>query len=295
MQQTSLPSKQFLIRGGIAIGIVSLILIFQTDWFWGLFGKKAPRIDPNQTIGQTIAKDSNGNGIPDWEERLFGLDPTELYTGDMSNKEIIENKKKALGLNADGDEGPLNESDRIARQLFSIGVSLGQEGASLNDIGAAGSALAESYEFKQITNRYQYADLKKVNTNKQNLQTYQAKIASVLETYDTSGADFTTFATAVDQGDLSGINLTELKNTAANYKRAAETLAATPVPIGAALYHLNIINGLYGISESFTLLADTESNPLTALNGLAIYREYSLTLETAVLDLSFFLTDYGIL
>ncbi|MBY0329001.1 hypothetical protein K2Q02_02830, partial [Patescibacteria group bacterium] len=77
MQKPSLPSKQFLIRGGIATGIVTLILIVQTEWFLGLFNKKPQQIDPNITIGDAIAKDSNGNGIPDWEERRLGQDSSQ--------------------------------------------------------------------------------------------------------------------------------------------------------------------------------------------------------------------------
>ncbi len=39
MTQAFRPSKQFLIRGGMATLIVAIILIVQTDWFRALFNK----------------------------------------------------------------------------------------------------------------------------------------------------------------------------------------------------------------------------------------------------------------
>src|SRR5690348_17285703 len=99
MKEEFRPSKQFLIRGGIATGIVALILIVQTDWFRALFNKPPlPPTTSDKTVGEFIAKDSNGNGIADWEEKLWGLDPTALYTNGVPNKQIIEEKKHALGV-----------------------------------------------------------------------------------------------------------------------------------------------------------------------------------------------------
>jgi len=292
MQKSSLPSKQFLIRGGIATVIVAIILIVQTEWFLALFNKKPKQIDPNLTIGDAIAKDSNSNGIPDWEERLWGLDPTELYTGDMSNKEIIDNKKRALGLTIEGEED-LNETDRLARQLFSISASLGQEGASLDDMGNAGAALGNSIEVAYVGNHYSRSDLKTTSTTAAALRAYQQKSSTILKKYAVAQTDFNSIIAAVETGDYS--NLSGLTVTAVNYRTISKELAAIPTPIGIAQYHLDIINGLYGMAESFQYIVQLESNAVVGLNGLAIYKEYSTKLDLAALDLNYFLTDYGIL
>lgn len=293
MQQTSLPSKQFLIRGGIAIGIVSLILIFQTDWFWGLFGKKAPRIDPEQTIGQTVGKDSNGNGIPDWEERLFGLDPTVLYTGDMSNKEIIENKKKALGLNANGDEGPLNESDRIARQLFSIGISLGQEGASLDDIGAAGDALGASTSEIYVANHYTFKNIKTTTTTKASLLAYQNKVESAISRFSTIEVDTQNNLNEIENGDYEAVPKVTIPLK--QYQTISQEIAAIPVPVPLAQHHLNLINAIYGMGESLSYLALFDNDPIVGLKGLSLYRDFSFKYDMAVDELGTLLLEYGIL
>lgn len=292
MQYSSLPSKQFLIRGSIAIGIVALILIVQTAWFRGLFGKKPLTLDPDSTVGEILAKDSNGNGIPDWEERLWGLDPTELYTGDMSNREIIENKKRALGLTVDGDEN-LNDTDKLARQLFSISTSLGQEGASLDDIGGAGAALGASVDVKSVTDHYFYKDIKTVATTKTSLTNYQQKFLTITKKYATEQVDIEEVLIAIDTGDYSG--LSQITQTAVSYKAYSKELATIAIPIGVAQFHLTIINGLYGMAESFKYLADLEENPILGFKGLAIYKQYSMSYEIAGEDLNLYLIEYGIL
>lgn len=292
MQQTGLPSKKFLIRGGIAIGIVAIILIVQTQWFLALFNKKPRPIDPNLTIGGAVAKDSNGNGIPDWEERLWGLDPTELYTGDMSNREIIENKKRALGLTVEGDE-ELNETDRLARQLFSIGSSLGQEGASLTNIGSAGEALGQSVEVQTVTDNYYFADLKTTPTTRSSVTSYQKRLTTTIGKYKSNDINLKIVLSALETGDYS--KLPQLKQTAITYRALAQELSSMTAPIGVAQYHLDMMNGFYGQATAFDLLAQLDENGIVGLNGLAIYKEYSVKLDSALFDINQYIIEYGIL
>ena len=293
MQKSGLPSKQFLIRGGIATGIVALILIVQTDWFLGLFGKKASRLDPDATVGDVVSKDSNGNGIPDWEERLWGLNPNELYTGDMSNREIIDNKKRALGLTPDQEDENLTETDRLARQLFSISTSLGQEGVDNEGISGAASSLADSIDLKNVTDKYFFKDITTVATTSTSLRAYQTKIGAILANYDDETADIFVVITGVETGDFSG--LPQLKTSAATYKKLANELKALSIPAGVAQYHLDIINGLYGMAESFLYLTKIEEDGISGINGIMIYREYSIRFDSALYDISEYLTEYGIL
>ena len=72
MEHTNAPSKQFLIRGGIAIAIIAIVLVVQTNWFHNLF-HKTKKTDPSAlestSINDITSKDTNGNGVPDWEEK----------------------------------------------------------------------------------------------------------------------------------------------------------------------------------------------------------------------------------
>jgi hypothetical protein len=292
--QSYKPSKAFLIRGGVATGVILLILIFQTNWFTSLFNKK-PKLpltqNTNETIGGLVAKDTNGNGIPDWEEKLWGLDPTVLYTDGVSNKQIIEQKKKDLGI-VDTDKTQENETDLLAKQLFSITTAAGS-GSQNTDFRAIGTDLGKSIKLKQVTNHYSLKDVKTVKTSTVSLQNYYKIVNKITSQYknETDGMDI--IVGALETGDYS--SLPKLKDTALIYTKLSKELQNVLVPIGVSDYHLALINGFYGMAQSFNYIVEIEDNGVNALAGIAIYKTYSESLDQASIDLNDYFIDYGII
>ncbi len=289
------PSKKFLVRGGIAAGIIVLALIFQTDWFRALFNKE-PKPDlaiGNETIGGLLVKDTNGNGIPDWEESLWGLDPTTLYTNGVSNKAIIEQKKKDLGI-TDTNEGPLNETDALAQQLFSITGAISQ--SDQNGDGAlanVGTDLGNSIKFKQISNHYSLQNIKTTKTTTATINTYYNAVTKVIDQYKTEVAATDILVPALETGDFS--ELPKLQETATSYIKFSKNLQAITVPTGIAAQHLALTNGFYGMAQSFEYILEIEDNGVNALAGIAIYKNYAARVDQALIELDDYFVNYGIL
>jgi hypothetical protein len=289
------PSKQFLIRGGIAIGIIAVILVVQTNWFYNIFHKtpKSDKIDLTKTsIGDFTSKDSNGNGIPDWQERLWGLDPTVLYTDGKSNEEIIKEKKLALGIK--DTTGPANETDAIAQKLFSITTALSQND-NIDDSTLQGVAdqLGSSVNVDSISNKYSLKDIKTVPTNTVSLKAYYKAFQATMAKYDLNQNDTAIIVQATETGDYS--QLSQLDASAQVYNSLSSDLAAIKVPVGVAQYHLDIINSFSGVASSFTYLQQMEDNGTQALVGVALYKVYNTRGQNALYDLNIYLTKYGIL
>lgn len=293
MEPTTRPSKQFIKRGALALGIVALVLIVQTNWFRALVGKKPRPVVETMTVGEIIEEDSNGNGIPNWEEKLWGLDPTTLYTNGVSNKEIIEGKRTALGIQS-MSEADLDDTDRIARQLFTLTSALGQseevDSATLQSIAAT---LGNSVDIKAVTNHYSLKDIQTTQTTLPNLQAYTATLKKVLAKYDTNTPDIEILATALQNEDPS--TLPELAQTATTYQKLAKELVAMKVPLGLAQDHLMLTNSFAGIATSFIYMTELNDNSLKALVGVAIYKNYSTKLTAATGNINSYLTQYGIL
>lgn len=292
----SRPSKQFIIRGSVATAIVAVILIAQTAWFQKIFHKKesTPSQETLLTVGDIVTKDSNGNSIPDWEEKLWGLDPTVLYTNGIPNSQIIENKKQALGVTDSTNQEPMNETDRLSRELFTLATALGQseevDSATLEQIAAA---FGSSIDTDRIENTYSLKDVQTIKTTSQSLTTYTTTLKKILARYDKNQADIDVVVQALETGDET--NLPQLATTTTTYRALAKELSALPTPIGLAGYHLDILNALAGIADSFTYIQELPENGVGALIGIASYREYSTKLDTAVLNMGQYLSDYGIL
>jgi len=291
----TLPSRAFLKRGGIATGIIALILIVQTPWFQSLFSKKDKKgvaINQNSTIGEVVSKDSNGNGIPDWQERLWGLDPTVATTNGVSNKTIIEQKRKSLQGQSLGEEN-LNETDIIAQQLYGVTSALGQSGINDTSLSSIGADLGKSIDLKQPVNKYSAQDLSTTKTTASSLRSYYNTVSSIVSKYDDDTEEISLIISALETEDFS--RLSELTQKSIDYKNLSKQLKAIKVPIGVSAYHLNIINGLYGIAESFDYISKLEDNGISALAGISSYKNYSLLIDQTLINMSEYFIDYGII
>lgn len=294
MSESFRPSKRFLIRGAVATGIVAAILIVQTDWFRALFNKPPlPPIVSDKTVGEFIAKDSNGNGIADWEEKLWGLDPTALYTNGVPNKTVIEQKKMSLGMPPEGTE-PENETDALARELLTITAALGQSGEfSDDDLASVGARLAESVEFQQYTNHYSLKDLRTVPTTSASLQNYYNDLSALTTRYRSTTSEIDILVSALETGNTATIaGLAPMKTS---YQQYASGLVAMSVPIGIQREHLEIANSIYGFSVAVDYLMELETNGANALAGVALYKISDARLAAASEALRAYLVRYGIL
>ncbi len=292
------PSKQFLIRGAIAIGIIAIVLIVQTNWFHALIHRKKTVIAPAPiTLGGLVTKDSNGNGIPDWEEELWGLDPTVLYTNGKSNAEIIKEKQEALGVNGAATSAPTDQTDAIAQELFSITTALSQN-QNIDDTTLQNIAdqLGSSVNVASISNKYSLSNIHTVATTPKSLAAYYTSLNSIVtkaEAVDTSEPDIPTIVQAAETGDYS--QLPELLQTGTVYTGIAQKLSVLPTPIGVAQYQLDIINSFAGMSTSFTYLEQMQANSTQAVVGVALYKVYSNRGSLAFINLNQYLVKYGIL
>ncbi len=293
MEPSSRPSKQFIIRGSIATGIVAIILIVQTAWFRALFNK-APLvpINPNETVGDLITRDTNENNIPDWEEKLWGLDPTVLYTDGVPNAEIIAEKKKALGVIPSGM--PENETDALARELLTITSALGQSGELSDEaLAQVGAQLAESVEFQQYENHFSLKDVRTVQTNSTSLTNYYNSFGAIARKYAASASEIDIIAKALENGDFS--NLSQLENIESQYEQYAKEAIALSVPVGVQLIHLEMVNSIYGFSIATGFMRELSTNGANALAGIALYKINDARFTNASEALRTYLTRYGIL
>lgn len=288
------PSKQFIMRGSIAIGIVGIALVVQTNWFRRLINKNdAAPVAPSTTVGDILDQDSNSNGITDWEEKLWGLDPTVLYTNGVPNRQIIEEKKRSLGVSP-VDTSTMNETDKLSRELFTLATALGQSGDVDNQtLSQIAGGFGSSIDTNLVRNTYSAKDIQTIKTTAQSLTTYTNSLKAVLKKYDKGQAEVDVIVNAVQNGDESG--LAELETTSTLYRSLAKELIGLKVPIGVAPYHLTIANSVSGVADSFDYIQQLSDNGLSALVGLAIYKQYTLAFDQATIDMRDYLTEYGIL
>lgn len=266
-----LPSPNFRKMIGILLLVVLVIL--------GI--SKIPKIikkgeDSKQKpiatlgVGELVETDTDGDGLKDWEEPLWGMDPENRDTnGDgVSDGEEISKIKDSLGssagLSATGDID-LTQTETFSQQLFSLIAAL-QENGELTDQSEE-SIIAEIGAFIQDSPQgtvYYMKDIKTVPDTSANAIAYIKAVDSAFIKYPIEPLDFILFDTVVTTPNTKLVN-SELKEVSDKYKSLANTLLATPVVVGESAVHLALLNSIVSASEMFGNISRYAIDPIPAL------------------------------
>jgi len=276
MQQNFLPSKQFMIRVLIiiilAVGVFSVYKIIQ-------YFKNKPEKDGSIKIVTAVKKvqnDGNDNGIPDWEERLWGLDPDK---DGPENKEYIIAKRKALNPNADlsgyGAE-PVSENENLTREFFAVLMSLQQTGElDDNAIQAISSTYSQKIEAEPIADVYTMDMLKIMPDTPENTEKYYKNLQNLIIKYQDRdiGSELGLIVQAIAYNDPQVLRA--VQTIAIAYREFGQELLKIPTTDFLSPVHLDLANNYERNALSLyntTLLFD---DPITAMKGIINYKKYN--------------------
>lgn len=226
------------------------------------------------TVGDLQKKDSNKNGIPDWEERLYGLDP--FGNGDSNKASILDKKAKlreATGANSDIDPAMNNNTGKFSREFLSIVLSLQQSGAlNQNAVNDIAKSVGEELIPSEIKDYVKKSDLKIVRNSDITIDAYYEQMIQLVQNDKQAaqiGMELDMLADGLNTGSSSMfVGLDEISS---NYKSIANKFKDVPVPEKLAGNHLALVNSLYNISASLEMIKKLDSDPVVALQGFYVY------------------------
>src|SRR3989338_949734 len=141
MQEDNPPKKFALIVVAVFGAVLAIFLLS-----YSIKNRQTAQIPQQQAVKDTatketlnslVVKDSDEDGIPDWEEPLWGTDPTKKDSDDngIEDKVEIDAKKATLTENgADSSTEELNETQKFARDFLTVFMALKQSGNLSQDI-----------------------------------------------------------------------------------------------------------------------------------------------------------------
>ncbi len=300
-----LPSKKFLFKALASIGALGLIIYlvkFPPHVNWGRTAgvpiAKVLAVDPNITVNGLVDTDSNGNGIPDWKEALYGLDPTKPTTGGISNKSIIEARQAAAntgsaGAGASSESTATDDTDQFTRQFFSTIISLKQSGA-LNEAALANLGASFSDAIlggATLSTTYTKADLTIVSDTKTKETAYRTSLGALAKKYTDRnfGTEMKAVADALATGDprpLSGLPL-----IAADYTSLARDLKNVSVPSPLATSHLALVNSYQNLGETTLAMDAILDNPIIGMRGVLLYKQALDAVKKSNDDIQFYFSQ----
>lgn len=257
------------------------------------------------------AKDTDSDGLPDWEEALYGTDPA---TADSKHLGMTDGEAVAKGLivpkaiadiqvgasTSDGTrvdglppapkEGTLTAA--FAQSFFTLymqakeragGGDLSQDELNqvVNDaLQNLAATVKPAPDFKSS------ADLSVAGTGPAALTAFAANAEAVLLA-NTSSATTTPLANlrqAVMEGDTRA--LTRLTSLATMYRTSASGLAQLAVPQELAGAHLAVVNVLMRMSQLASDFSRVEDDPLVAILALGQYTTVGQALDSAFIQVA---------
>lgn len=296
-----LPSKSFQKKALFILGIIAIILALFFGFKLIKKGihsykiKKQIRELPVElrdqvdilTVGELQTKDSNSNNIADWEERLYGLDP--LADG-ATNKKIVEEKRESLRSSAiDNQANPVTgETDAFTREFLSILTSL-QTSGSLNEDALANIANSVGGKFapvdqKEIYNQYAFT---RVRDSEIADAEYIRQSTNALEKtgiLPIIGYEMDFISQSLETNDA--VLVEPLDNFADAYKKFSDILLKVPVPARLLQDHKALVNSSAYISQSLIMIQKIKTDPVAAVQGLALYSLNYRIMNEALDDLA---------
>jgi hypothetical protein len=287
-----LPSPEFT-RKVVVLFVLAVIIFIIAKVIPAVKNKiNQNNLEKTLMVKDLVIQDQNKNGIQDWEEALWGLDPS---TDGPSNREYILAKKQLL--NKDTlPEGELTEDDKMAREFFALVVSLQQSG-NLNDVSM--KALAESISGKiasvEIPDIYDDKSVNVITTTPTSIKTYYSALQKLHAKYKNKdiGGELALVGQAIANNDGQALRIAIL--TATDYRNFGQDLLAIPVPTSLVALHLELANNYEKNAQTLESMGPMLDNPVAGMSAITKYKKYNDALVNTIEKMATFFKRNGII
>lgn len=304
-----LPSKKFVVIFAAALFVVGGFFIANS--------KKTEKLSTTEPLPDNYAeilqkeprdffKDFDGDGLKDWEEEIFGTDPSNPDTNGngVTDGEEFSTKKQYgelektdtgifFGLKNTQESRSLNMTDSIFREAalrYSYVRNTSEDGQiDLETKGRLIDSLAQ--DFLQALPPDPYTQENITTTDEISQETLNAYIMSVLvaisknrEIYGDNPLDIIKeWQETQDGKDLE--KLSYLKDA---YENLAQELSVSRVPKGFVAIHLQLINSMAHISETLEKIEYAAIDPITSMLATSRYLHYQNKKQEAIGALTYY-------
>jgi hypothetical protein len=299
-----LPSKKFK-RLLILFVILAIIFFIAFNLFSDKnnfsTSKKSSKLELEKlTVGELVKKDSDGDGVLDWEEALWGTDPQNKATFEnVADATYIKNKRAEIktetNTDATTDNTKLTETDKFAREFFASYSAMKTSG-QMDDstITNFSTSLGQKIVDPFVFDKYSEKDIKLAkNDEYSNQEDYYIAAGNLFEEYKAAGLgdELEIAGGMVSSGKATDLqNENKLIEIATAYQKFSKELVLIPTPKTLSQYQLRILNASNNTGIAVMNMSKMLKDPIVGISGIAEYEKYSNDLINSVHDLEVFLS-----
>lgn len=253
-----MPSKKILIAIGIlvVVGIIyfagpHLISFIQTiRGKIALSGKPPEPLIATTAAPDTFSRDTDGDGIPDWQENLFGLNPNKAD----SNGDGTPDTLPTINGVSIGDLVQTDDTGKLTAAVYAQFQNTPTDQITPDKVSAVTQAqiLAQAESIEKTFKKYQTIDLDLGDSDSPLIVAYQKSIAKIVD--DTIG-DPLIFAKNIQETVLKNGDTTSETVILNSFIKKLLALT-TPAKIGTM--HLALVNASYNLVQLLALSKGTD-------------------------------------
>ena len=286
------PSNKVIFVGIVTIAIIISAIIYK------FYSRPTQQTEQDTSVTVSVNRnesipeiDSDGDGVPDWEEILWKLDP---YNPDTNNEGVndkvkIQNRKEEDRLAREKmlRENPqdsfsfykdqnLTKTEAISRALFeqAVTISTNEIPLTADDASKLAEILSNTLLTKTVSIQKQLTtdDIRTIRSPSiEQVRTYGNLVASTMKIeLSEYNSEFLALVEFMQTGNTK--TLSKPTPVIQHYTTVADNLSNIAAPIDIAQNHLSLINGLYINAEVLYHLQSLENDPISILPYLQTYQ-----------------------
>lgn len=273
---------RFLNKNVVFVAVVIGVLLIGSAFVFNIFQGNETlttetfevNSDFKRIATQTITTDSDGDGLKDWEEILFGTDPQNPDTdgdGILDGQDNNDGRTKTSGGIDRSKVEALSNTEKLAFKLFEGYIDLKQRrylGTNIEENFVAGlvsdnipSIVSTIYDTNDIAISKSIGEVK--------VQEYLKSLNDAfLPLFKIQEDELITFARIIDSGDTNGF--AQLEFAKKKYEETILNMLTIVVPQDAAIIHIDILNAFsffVGVLDTMIYVDDDPLIALVAVNG----------------------------
>lgn len=291
-----LKHKRVIAIGSAVLFLFVLFLAKRTNFFERTVnfvsgGNRAELVYGDATVADLVNKDSDGDGIPDWEEPLWGLDPTKKETtpgvpdSTVISKLKLQNEYNLGSANGTAPaEENLTETDKFSRELFSTTAALSQNGVmDQTTVNKISDSLSEKIKNSVPRKVYTISDIKVVSDNStKSIKDYSNALDNLKKKYPVKGYAIDVLKKfIIDENNVDISVLTELGPIIKQSQNIMNGMINTNVPSSIAQVHLDVINAIERTIENMADIQLFNNDPVVAMGAISKYKDNVNSLKSA--------------
>lgn len=284
----------------VAGATLFLVAVFSIKTGWpfkkNVVETKIPNLIGTETLKELSTKDTDGDGIADWEEGLWGTDPLKKETTPGTQDSVaIEKLRAEKGIANTKTNENLTKTEQFAQELFSTVAILNQSGEiDQNTIDTLSASITKEIENPIQKKIYRLTDIKIIESNtKINMQDYNKATGAVLyNKYPINIKILTVLEESLTtEGDINVTTLNKLDPINKQVQEIITGLLKIKVPSTLAILHINLLNTFQAISENLTNIKQLDTDPIVAMSAIAKYPDNNDRLEIIIRELAKVITS----